>query len=448
MHNEDSRGHAITTESEAAAKHIVTAFDSYGKRRTDTMPQLASALEADPNCALAHAAFGLLLQGAKHQDFQPKITDALHKAQQGYATASLREQRYIDALSFATQGQLNKVVTCYEAILDDHPTDLFALSLCQSELFWLGDMPKAETISAKTESHWHQAIPGYGEFLAVRAFDLEEAGKFAAAEAAGREAVDIDASNIWATHAVTHVMHMQARFDEGIEWISGLQNQWDDLNQIKLHVWWHKALFHLERGETDAVLEAYDNWIRNRSLKLVESMPDLYIDLQNGASLLWRLEHNGIDVKHRWQEMATLVKNRVQDMGSPFTSAHYAIILAAVGDFEHCDRLIDNMQDFIKTSDQTLTHNFSKIALPAAQAAIAHRKGDYQLAVDKLMPVRHSMELMGGSHAQQDLFFQILVDAAYQLQRTDLISTLMHEIEMIGFIEPTQRSAYKVAASL
>ena len=448
MHNADSRGHSITTESADAASHIAAAFDSYGKRRTDTMPLLASALKTDPNCALAHAAFGLLLQGAKHQDFQPKIADALALAQKNYANVSLREQRYIDALSFAIHGKLDKVVACYEAILDEHPTDLFALSLCQSELFWLGDMPKAETISAKTAKHWHQAIPGYGEFLAVRAFDLEEAGKFTEAEAAGREAVEIDASNIWATHAVTHVLHMQARFDEGIQWIDGLQDQWADLNQIKLHVWWHKGLFHLERGETDAVLEAYDNWVRNRSLELVESMPDLYIDLQNAASLLWRLEHQGIDVKHRWQEMAMLVKTRVQDMGSPFTSAHYAIILAAVGDFKHCEILVEHMQDFIQTNNHTLTHNFSKIALPAAEAAIAHRKGDFQLAVDKLMPVRHSMELMGGSHAQQDLFFQILVDAAYQLERTDLIKSLMHEIEMIGFIEPTQRSAYKAAASL
>ncbi|MFK8079418.1 MAG: tetratricopeptide repeat protein [Granulosicoccus sp.] len=442
----DSRGHIITSTSASAVACCVGAFDSYAKRRADVIPQLQASIDADGDCALTQAAFGLLLFGARHQDLQPAASAALVTAKEHYASATSRERRFVDALDFALQGKLDKVIATYQTILNDHPTDLFAHSLCQAELFWLGDMQRSERISARTEKHWSEKVCGYGEFLAIRAFDLEETNQFEAAERAGRQAVDMDNSNIWATHAVTHVMHMQARFDEGVSWLTGLQDHWEESNQMKLHVWWHKALFHLERGEQDAVFDAYDKWIRNRSLELVEAMPDLYIDLQNGASMLWRMEQAGLDVAHRWQEMADVVVHRLGDMGSPFTSAHYAIILAAVGDFASCDLLVEKMQHFIHADSHTLADHFAGIALPAAEAAIAHRKGNYQLTVEKLMPARHRMYQMGGSHAQQDLFYQILVDAAYKLQRAELVSTLLQEIERIGFLGPAQRIAYADAA--
>jgi len=241
---------------------------------------------------------------------------------------------------------------------------------------------------------------------------------------------------------------MQGRHSEGIDWIGGLQNNWQELGQMQFHVWWHKCLFHLERGEHDAVLEGYDCWVRNREHELVQALPDLYIDLQNGASWLWRLELAGVDVANRWLEMAELVVLRLNDLSNPFTSAHFAVILAAVGDFDSCNKLIEAIQDFANNSTRTLAEHYAKAGLPAAKAAVAHRQKNYSRVIELLHPARNDLWMMGGSHAQQDLFFQMLVDAVAHTGDKKGVLALAGEIEQIGFVEPMQRSGYRSMAQV
>jgi len=309
----DTRGHPLSSTSETAAIACANAMDHYMERKSDVAAQLQKALEHDPECAIAHATMGLMLHGARHASFRPNMMESLARAKKFASGVSAREQLYINALEFASVGKLDDSVRCYETILEQTPTDGFALSLCQAELFWLGDMKRSLAATTSVASHWTESIKGYSEFLAMQAFDLEEAGRYKQAEEAGRAAVDLNPANIWATHAVTHVMYMQGRHTEGIEWISGLQNNWAGVGQMQFHVWWHKCLFHLEQGEHDAVLEGYDHWVRNREHELVQALPDLYIDLQNGASLLWRLEFAGVNVgvptlRSLWPPLGILIR--------------------------------------------------------------------------------------------------------------------------------------------
>ena len=48
----------------------------------------------------------------------------------------------------------------------------------------------------------------------MQSFGLEESGEYPEAETFGRRAVEINSEDVWAAHAVTHVMQMQSRFDE------------------------------------------------------------------------------------------------------------------------------------------------------------------------------------------------------------------------------------------
>lgn len=442
----DSRGHTITCNSAEVATSCALAMDHYMERKSDVAAQLQSAIEQDPECAFAHAVMGLMLHGAKHIALQPMMMTSLENAKKYSSGISEREQSYVDALSFASVGQLENSVACYERILEKNPTDGFALSLCQAELFWLGDMDRSLAASTSVSDHWTENVSGYSEYLGMHAFDLEEAGQYDKAERVGRNAVELNTSNIWATHAVAHVLYMQGRHSEGVDWISGVQGNWEGVGQMQFHVWWHKCLFHIERAEFDAALDGYDSWVRNKEHELVKAMPDLYIDLQNGASLLWRLELHGVDVGTRWNEMAELVATRVSDLSSPFTSAHFAIILAAVGNFDLCNQLIEAMEEFTASTDKTLSAHYAKGAVPAAKAAVAHRQGDYAEVVSLLYPVRFNLGMMGGSHAQQDLFYQILLDAVARTQDKQAVDLLLNEIEQIGFVEPAQLSAYRLIA--
>ena len=444
MHT-DHRGHTITTTSKDAATKFSDAVERFVQRQINVVSILQESIDADPHCAMSQATFGLMLHGARNTGFKASMQTTLEKARATASGSSRREQHYVNALSCACDGDLHATVDCFENILKQHPNDLLALTLAQGELFWLGEMQQSSRLSASVAKDWREDIPGYSEFLGLRAFDLEETGNYKDAEAAGRKAVSLRHTNVWGAHAVAHVLLMQRRHQEGLDWLTDKQSSWSQTNQMKFHIWWHQCLFHLERNEYDALLEHYDRWIRNRNDDLVIAMPDLYIDIQNGASMLWRLEHSGVDVGDRWQEMAELAIHRLEDMSSPFTSAHYAVILAATGQHEQCDRLIEHMRAFAKNSKQTLSQRYTDAAIPAAEGAVAHRKGNYKKTLTIMLPARHHLWQMGGSHAQQDLFHQIMVDAAVKLKQHDTAALLLQEIEAIGFTEPARNVAYKAA---
>lgn len=442
---------AVTSDVESAANACRLAMQSYVNRGSDVMPQLKIASTEDDNCALAPALLGLMLHGARNSGFTKKKLASYEQALQLQKAApnglTEREDLYISALGDAVAGNLDGMVSQLSAITEHHPDDVFAIALAQGELFWMGQLSKSLEISERVRDHWHQGVPGYAAYLGCRAFDLEEAGRFKEAENCGRESVDIDPQSIWAAHAVAHVLYMQGRFREGVEWLESQEMNWDECNQIKFHVWWHKCLFQLDSGEHDSILETYDKHIRNREHELTQSMPDLYIDMQNGASLLWRLEQAGIDVGDRWQEMAELAAQRLDDLTSPFTSAHFAVILAAVGDYASCDKLIANMTDYVKSDDNrtdSLYESFALAALPSAIGALAHRKGDYKKAESVFSAARSDLWRMGGSHAQQDVFFQMLFDATLKTKQTDAANTLLREIEHIGFFKPDTRIGYAI----
>lgn len=438
----DDRGMTFSTDSADAADSLKLAIDNFCAWKAAVMPPLKTAQETDPTFGFAQVAGGLILHAARDARLAPKIADALGRARDTHDSMSARERLYLAALEAAAAGRIAESVSIYETILAYHPTDLFAQRLAQMELFWMGEMAWSAEISARIAPHWRSDLPGYGQHLSCRAFDLEETLAFEEAERLARVAVERDPTDVWGTHAVAHVLIMQGRHAEGIAWLESLKGNWGEANQMQLHLWWHRCLFHLERGETDAVLEIYDAWVRNRDLDLLKAMPDLYIDMQNGASLLLRLQLRGIDVGDRWEEMCALTLPRLEDHTNAFTSAHFALILAACGRFAEADALVASMRAFARTPDNTLAPRYAAAAVPAAEAAIAHARGDHEAVIEALFPARQLLVQMGGSHAQRDLFFLILADAARHLDRRDLMAILIDDIAHAGFADPAARVGY------
>jgi len=54
---------------------------------------------------------------------------------------------------------------------------------------------------------------------------------------------------------------------------------------------------------------------------------------------------------------------------------------------------------------------WAEVALPACRGVLAHARGQHELATRLLGPVAGRIGEIGGSHAQRDLFGQILLDA-------------------------------------
>ncbi|MEZ5666945.1 MAG: tetratricopeptide repeat protein [Alphaproteobacteria bacterium] len=443
----DERGHPMTTDSAEAARALDLAIHNFLHWRAAIMPNIQAALAADPGFGFGHVVLGLVLHGARNAHYRGKIGQAVAAAQAAAARMTARERLYLAALEAVHRGALADSVACYELILEQHPHDLFAQRLAQMELFWIGEMAWSAAISAAVHPHWTPDVPSYGIHLSCRAFDLEETHHFAAAESLARRAVGIDPTDVWGTHAVAHVLIMEGRYAEGVDWLDGLKDNWAEANQMQLHLWWHRCLFHLELRDYDAVLGIYDRWVRNRDLPLLQAVPDLYIDLQNGASMLLRLELRGVDVGDRWAELAELTLNRIGDHTSPFTSAHFAAILAATGHDGQAATLVDAMQRFAHDDDGTLAPRYAIAGIPAAKAAIAHRAGDHGRVIELLLPARRMLWLMGGSHAQRDLFFLLLADSAMKARRDDVLGIVLRDIAAAGFADPAGRVGYSAVAA-
>jgi tetratricopeptide (TPR) repeat protein len=322
---QDQRGYPVTTDDSTAVEELDRAFNAYVGFRTDAMAHLDAAIAADPGFALPRIIKGTLIAGLKKPELYPLASGELEAAKNCAAPVSQRESHYMAALEAALVDNVTAAVTHYEQIANDHPLDLFALRIAQSELFWIGEVAWMRDISERAAPRWNPDVSGYSSYLSIRAFGLEENGDYALAEKCGREAVDRNPADCWGAHAVAHVLIMQGRLLDGVGWLSELSTNWSAANHIVHHLWWHLALFHTEHGDYDSALELYDHRLRDLDSPLMQAIPDYYVDIQNDTALLQRLELRGVDIADRWQPIGDLAQTRVGNHASPFTSAHSAL---------------------------------------------------------------------------------------------------------------------------
>jgi len=444
----DAQGLTIATDSDAAAEAFAQTVEAFAKYRADTMPRLEQVLTADPSFALAHGLKGYLVMLSSNRANLPLAASALAAGEAAAARATPRERQHLAALAAWQRGDLDAALAAWEAILVDHPTDLLALRLSHFNYFWLGRATDMRASVERAAPHWNDRLPGFGTVLAMRAFGAEECGDYQAAERDGRRAVELDPADLWATHAVAHALEMQGRADDGVAWLEALAPRWGDANNMVHHLWWHRALFHLERGETDAVLALYDARIRNLHSPLVRALPDLYIDIQNAAALLWRLEHVGVAVGARWAELADKAEPRIGDHALLFTVPHFMMALAALERDAAAARLLDALRDFAASGAGTLAPIAGAVALPVCAAVLAHRKAEHGRVLALLLPVRDRLWQLGGSHAQRDVFNQMLIDSAVASGRPDLARGLLDETTTAWTVGPNRRGYARALAAV
>jgi tetratricopeptide (TPR) repeat protein len=438
----DCRGLPLTTASEQAAAAFDHAIDGYLAYRVDLPGRMEALLAVDPDCGLAQCLKGYLLLMGFRADLLGAARAALTEARR--CSGSAREMAHAEALARWIDGDPEAAVAVWDQILKDHPHDILAFRLAHFLNFWCG-RPEAMLGSVRAvERHWSGELPGFGSMLACRCFALEEAGHYLEAEYAGREAIRIDGGDIWAAHGVAHVLEMTGRRREGIAWVETLQSQWAGANNLKHHLWWHQALYSLELGDFSKVLSLYDQGFRNLASPLTELAPDLYIDVQNAASMLFRLHRNGVDVGDRWTEIADKAEARIGDCRSVFTLPHWMMALAATGRERAADTMLAAVRDFAG-GEQPTARLVMEVALPVTMAVLANGQGRHEQALALMRPVIGAMYRMGGSHAQQDVLEQVFLDSALKSGSEPDVSVLIERVAGRHPVPPERRKGYAMA---
>ena len=253
----------------------------------------------------------------------------------------------------------------------------------------------------------------------MQAFSLEESGAYAEAERAGRAAVERNPADLWAVHAVAHVMEMQDRRREGIAWIRESEPQLGDCNNFGYHVWWHLALFHLE----------LDGWSRSFGSTTSGCARTFPTSTSTSATRLrccgaWKSAASTWAIAGTsWRSGA---RPRTADHQMVFPDVHYMLAIAAGGRDGAVERMLDSMTAFAEgtATEQAVMRS---AGIPIGKAIAHWYRGEYAEVVDVLAPVRYRLPLIGGSHAQRDLFQQVLVAAALAAGRHETARTLLSE---------------------
>jgi tetratricopeptide (TPR) repeat protein len=397
---QDYLGNPVTAQGDGTLRAIDDFVEGYLAYETRAERILAAA-DADPGSCLANVYAGLLWmlleapEGARH------AAKYLAAAERAAPLATTREQLNTAVLRAWVDDDLAMTLRLCDQISDEFPRDLAMVKTHQYFEFNRGNSPEMLRVALKVAAANADVPYVHG----MTAFAYEQCHRLDEAESAARAALEMRRKEPWAQHALAHVFLTRGRIDEGARFLEGVADTWTDLNSFMItHIWWHLALFYLSQGRDQKALELYDRHCWGIA-------KDYSQDQIGAVSLLARFEMAGIDVGPRWQELGRHLAARANDTVLPFLTLQYLYGLARAG-LPQADTLLASVRRFAETAPSFTREVWREVALPGCEGLYAHARGDYTRAWSHLVSSVPRMAEAGGSHAQRDLFDQLLLDAA------------------------------------
>ncbi|MGB9148910.1 MAG: tetratricopeptide repeat protein [Burkholderiales bacterium] len=414
----DARGLALSCFDSkaifAAEQGIWRLISFFG----NPLDEFDAALTLAPDFVMAHVmrADFCLLQSER--SFLSDAANSLQQAASHNAHANVRERQHVAASRLCLEGKWEEACLAWDAIVTDYPHDILALFNAHIMDFYRGDSLNLRRRLTGVLPFWSKNDPLYSYVLGMHAFGLEECNFYAQAEDTGRRALELEKRDPWSVHAVTHVMEMQGRIDDGIDWLTSRMGDWAPDNGLAFHNWWHLALFNLERGDYAAALEVFDT-------RIGVPTPAMSLQLVDATALLWRLHLLGADVGNRWHAIAQAWANRdkLERGYYAFNDIHALLALIGAGRMEEAEDFHSN-EGVVTGTNAMMVRDVGRPLIPAM---IAFAKGQNEKAANQLLAVRSCASRMGGSHAQRDLIEQTLLVAAIRAGNKALAERMANE---------------------
>ncbi|WP_426956464.1 tetratricopeptide repeat protein [Muricoccus radiodurans] len=414
----DSLGNPLSCAPNAVPA-LERATDKLHAYQADPIADVDALLEEHPDCVMALALRAGALATALDKAFEPELRATLEKAEPLLPIANDRERGHLAASRRWSEGDFSGAVETWGRVAIEHPRDLLATQLAQIGDFALGQSQMLRDRVARVLPHWGQGMPGRGYVLGMHAFGLEECGQYDRAEAAGREGLSLNPQDGWAAHAVAHVLEMTGRAEEGAAFLRGTSAGWHPNSMFAYHNWWHLALFHLERRDTDGALRLYDEAVSFGGFVAAQQMVD-------ASALLWRVWLMGADVGDRWTALAADWRTRIDHGYMAFNDLHAMMAFIGAGDVDAQAALLSNMERTARAvgGNGMMTRD---VGLPACRGFAAFGRGDYAGCLEALLPIRGIANRFGGSHAQRDILSWTLTEAAIRMGHARMAETMAAE---------------------
>ncbi len=415
----DRNGVPVSTNNLRALERLERATELFHGYFGDPIAVIDEALADDPGFVMGHCFRAGVLTTVTEGPVLAEVRESVEAVEARWSKANERERGLIGAARAWLDGDFRRAVALYGRVAVNYPRDSLAVQLAHLGDFLLGQSTMLRDRIAGVLPAWDPSMPGYGYLLGMYAFGLEETGDYARAEETGRQAVAHMPRDPWAIHAVAHVMEMQGRLTEGIEWLTRRRDDWAPDNAFAFHNWWHLALYHLDLGETERVRALYDQSIRPQPSAVALEMVD-------AAALLWRLHLQDVDVGTRWHELADAWKGLSGDGYYAFNDFHAMMAFVATGRDADAAALLDSMETRA-LGWGTNAMMIREVGLPLCKALKAFGEGAYDSAVEQILPVRAAAQRFGGSNAQRDVIGMTLIEAALRARMPKLARALAAE---------------------
>lgn len=418
----DYLGNPITGERDSTLQEIDEFIEGYLAYETRAERILAAAA-ADPDSCMANVYAGMLWMLLEAPEGASRAAKYLAAAERAALCATRREQLNCAMLRAWVDDDLELSIRLCDQVSDEFPRDLAIVKTHQYFEFNRGNSAEMLRIALKAGRANGDVPYVYG----MKAFAYEQCHLLEEAESEARSALAMRRKEPWAQHALAHVFLTRGRMDEGARFLEDSAPTWSGLNSFMLtHLWWHLALFYLSQGRESDALELYDRhcWGVAKS----------YSQDQVGAvSLLARLELAGVDVGARWDDLGDHLEPRAQDTIQPFLTLQYLYGLARARR-PQAKTLLESVREYSERAPPFTRTVWREVALPGCEGLYCYAHGAFELAWQHLSVALPRMAEAGGSHAQRDLFEQVLLDAAL---RTGRLPMAQHMLELRRRADPS-----------
>ena len=370
----DRYGLSLSTSSAAATRAYVEGVDRFLAAHAAAVESFDHAVAADPGFALAHIgrSRSLLVAGRGPEG----------RAAAAAALALIREH------------------------VAEFPRDAMALAAANGVyglIGFSGRQDRNEEMLALLAS----VAPAYGEdwwFLGAHGFARTEALGWKAGAPLTERALTLAPRNAHAAHAWAHVCYEQGADGDGAKFVAGWMPDYPKAGSLHCHLSWHRALFELGLGRSQAALALYDADIRPGASQCAP-----FSTLVDSASLLWRRELAGAaPAPGAWGSVADHARVSFPAIGVSFADVHCAVALAAAGDARGLARWVELLREGLAQGRVPA----GEVVPTVAEAMHAFAEGRYEDVIRGLAPIVDQFVRVGGSWAQRDLFEHTLL-AAY-----------------------------------
>jgi tetratricopeptide (TPR) repeat protein len=412
----DRWGVRVRAADRAAVMVLDQAIEDLVSLAGDPVGGADAAMTADGDLALARIYRAYLSLYGTTAYAEAAARELLKPLEAGGTPTEPRETHHLAAARAWADGDWRAATRALERALVANPRDLLALKVAQDLYFFLGDRLDLRDVVARVLPAWRDTEPAWGFVQGMYAFGLEENADYRGAEDAARRALDRDPKDVWAVHALAHVLEMEGRHEPGVSFLTSTAPDWQG-SYFAVHNWWHLALYLLELGRIDDALALYDE--RIRAARSTE-----WLDVVDAAALLWRLALYGTDVRGRATALASDISGLV---GAPvyiFNDWHAVMAFGLAGDDDRVAQVIAANRDLTTATNSRAAERAGRALLAAFSAFAANEPAR---AVDLLVDLRPEAHAVGGSHAQRDVIDLTLIAAAAGDGQRDLVRALVGE---------------------